>query len=208
MGVWSNINRSCVSGPVINTQQRRIHKTTLYQKPMVLHLFIPPNSMHLSGVLYSHIYGNVLRIFCVNSNEEERVTDTIQSPRQLKLRGHHLDSPKTLFLKAIEKCKEAHCQEWWTSQSIERGERWSSEETPLPARWIPQSESQRPPDTTTFLWVSASPSYQDTTAQDGKQKQQCKDTNWCNDHCKSQVSKLRRPVLLQRQRKKKSSPPA
>jgi hypothetical protein len=29
-------------------------KTTLYQKPMALHLFIPPTSMYPPGVLYIH----------------------------------------------------------------------------------------------------------------------------------------------------------
>ena len=38
-------------------------KTTLYQKPMALHLCIPTNSIYPPGVLYSHICGNVLRIF-------------------------------------------------------------------------------------------------------------------------------------------------
>ena len=61
--------------------------------------------MHPPEVLYSHICGNVLRIFCLNSDEEDRVADTIQFIRQFKLRGHHLDSHKPLFLKAIENAK-------------------------------------------------------------------------------------------------------
>jgi hypothetical protein len=80
-------------------------KTTLYQKPMALHLFIPPNSMHPPGVLYSHVCGNVLRIFRLNSDETDRIADTVQFIRRFKLRGHRLDSLKPLFLKAIENAK-------------------------------------------------------------------------------------------------------
>ena len=38
-------------------------KTTLYQKPIALHLFIPTNSMHPPVVLYSHMCGNILQYF-------------------------------------------------------------------------------------------------------------------------------------------------
>ena len=84
-----------------------IKKTTLYQNPMALNLFIPPNSMHPPGVLYPHICGNVLRISRLNSDEKDRVEDTIQFIRKFKLRGHHLDSLKPLFLKAIENAKSS-----------------------------------------------------------------------------------------------------
>ena len=72
---------------------------------MALHLFIPSNSMHPPGVLHSHICGKVLKIVCLNSDEEDRVADIIQFIRRCKLRGHHLDSPKPLFLETIENAK-------------------------------------------------------------------------------------------------------
>ena len=78
---------------------------TLYHKWMALHLFIPLNSMQPPGVLYSHICGNVFRIFRLDSDEKDRVEDTIQFIRRFKLRGHHLDSLKPLFFKAIENAK-------------------------------------------------------------------------------------------------------
>ena len=90
----------------LTVNKERFIKTTLYQKPMELHLFIPLNSMHPPGVLYSHLCGNILRIFCLNSDEEDRVMDTVQFLRQFKLYGHHLDSLETLFLKAIENGKK------------------------------------------------------------------------------------------------------
>ena len=61
--------------------------------------------MHLPRVLYSHICGNDFRIFCLDSDEEDGVADTIQFIRRFKLRGHHLDSLKPLFLRAIENVK-------------------------------------------------------------------------------------------------------
>ena len=55
--------------------------------------------------MYPHVCGNGFRIFRLNSDEEDRVADTIQFIRRFKLRGHHLDSLKPLFLKAIENAK-------------------------------------------------------------------------------------------------------
>ena len=46
-------------------------KTTLYEKPMALYLFMPSHSAHPPGVLVGHICGNVLRIFRLNSDEED-----------------------------------------------------------------------------------------------------------------------------------------
>ena len=48
-------------------------KTSLYEKPMALYLFIPPHSAHPPGVLKSHINGNILRIFRLNTDERDRV---------------------------------------------------------------------------------------------------------------------------------------
>ena len=35
---------------------------TLYKKPMVLYLFIPPHSVHLPGETFGHIYDKILCI--------------------------------------------------------------------------------------------------------------------------------------------------
>jgi hypothetical protein len=80
-------------------------KTTLYQKLMALHLFIPPNFMHLPGVLYSHGCGNVLRIFHLNSDEEYIVSDTVTFFRWFRLRGHQSESFKPISFKAIKNTK-------------------------------------------------------------------------------------------------------
>ena len=52
--------------------------TSLYEKPMALYLFIPPNSAHPPGTNVGHIMGNVLRIFCLNSDERDIKQDTVR----------------------------------------------------------------------------------------------------------------------------------
>ena len=96
---------SCVSRLPTYNQQIWTHKNNTIPEADGVTPFIPPNSMYPPGVLYSHLCGNVLRIFCLNSDEEDGVEDTIQFIRRFKPRGHHLDSLKPLFLKAIENAK-------------------------------------------------------------------------------------------------------
>ena len=75
--------------------------TTLYEKPMALHCFIPPHSAHPPGVLRSHIFGNILRIFRLNSKEVDITRATMQFLRRFLVRGHSLQTIKPIFLKAI-----------------------------------------------------------------------------------------------------------
>ena len=49
--------------------------TSLYEKPMALHLYMPPHSAHPPGVLRSHITGNILRILRLNSDERDAIED-------------------------------------------------------------------------------------------------------------------------------------
>jgi len=52
-------------------------KTTFYKKLMALYLFIPPHSAQPNGVLTGHIFGNVLRIFHLNSDETDSIEDLV-----------------------------------------------------------------------------------------------------------------------------------
>ena len=45
-------------------------KTKLFEKPIALHLYTPPHSMHPPGVLTSHIFGSILRMFRLNADED------------------------------------------------------------------------------------------------------------------------------------------
>jgi len=89
----------------IDTVDGRI-KTSLYEKPMALHLYIPPHSSHPPGVLTGHIYGNLLRIFRLNSCEDDIVRDTLNFYERFLLRGHTNEVLKPLFLKGIANARK------------------------------------------------------------------------------------------------------
>ena len=81
-------------------------KTKLFEKPMALHLYIPPHSMHPPGVLTSHIFGSILRMFRLNSDEDETVSDVLCLYHNLTKRGHKEETLKPLFLKAIANARK------------------------------------------------------------------------------------------------------
>ena len=81
-------------------------KTSLYEKPMALYLFIPPHSAHPNGVLTGHICGNVLRIFRLNSDECDIIEDSVNFYNRFLSRGHKRDTIKPLFLKAIDNARK------------------------------------------------------------------------------------------------------
>ena len=81
-------------------------ETTLFEKPMALYLFIPPHSAHPPGVLAGHIFGNVLRIFRLNSNESDIVQDVLEFYRRFTRRGHTHTILKPLFNKAIANARK------------------------------------------------------------------------------------------------------
>ena len=89
--------------------------TTLYEKPMALYLFIPPHSAHPPGVLAGHIFGNILRIFRLNSDEEDIIQDTTEFYRRFTRRGHTHVTLKPLFIKAI-----ANARKYMTTSQAER----------------------------------------------------------------------------------------
>jgi len=80
--------------------------TTLYEKPMALYLFIPPHSAHPPGVLMSHINGNILRIFRLNSDEREMTDDVLTFFRRFIQRGHSSEMLKPIFDKAIANARK------------------------------------------------------------------------------------------------------
>ena len=81
-------------------------KTSLYEKPMALYLFIPPNSAHPPGVLTGHIFGNLLRIFRLNSYEDDIIKDTLNFYDRFLARGHKRDVLTPLFLKGIANARK------------------------------------------------------------------------------------------------------
>ncbi len=65
------------------TIERGRIKSSLYAKPMALHLYLPPHSCHAPGVLSGLIFGNVLRI-------HQLCSDTKDVTKELKLFFHRL----------------------------------------------------------------------------------------------------------------------
>ena len=99
-------------------------KTTLYEKPMALHLFIPPHSAHPPGVLVGHIFGNILRIFRLNSDEEDIIDDTKRFYHRFCQRGHTSESIKPLFLAGIKNARKflATSQQERDAIKLQKGE--------------------------------------------------------------------------------------
>jgi len=83
----------------------KIH-STLYEKPMALHLYIPPSSAHPPGVLAGLVMGNVLRIFQICSVHEDREQRLNQFLERLLNRGHQESTLLPLFKKAIDNAIE------------------------------------------------------------------------------------------------------
>jgi hypothetical protein len=77
--------------------------SSLYAKPMALHLYIPPHSCHVPGVLSGLVFGNVLRIHQLCSNGKDVV-------KEIKLllhmdRGYQLSKLTPLFQQAMDNAK-------------------------------------------------------------------------------------------------------
>ena len=73
---------------------------------MASYLFIPPHSAHPPGVLTSHVFGKILRIFRLNSNEEDIIQDSVTFFHRFLERGHNCDILKPFFLKAITNARK------------------------------------------------------------------------------------------------------
>ena len=51
-------------------------ETTLFEKRLNLHLYIPPHSAHLPGLLPGIVYGTLFRIFTLCSNNKDKLQQT------------------------------------------------------------------------------------------------------------------------------------
>ena len=87
------------------TLNRRTFTTTLYEKDLNLHLYIPPASAHPPGLLPGIVFGTLFRIQTLCSSQEDRDTKTKAFFRRLIVRGYQADQIKPLFYKAIARAK-------------------------------------------------------------------------------------------------------
>jgi len=76
-------------------------RMTLFEKPLNLHLYIPPHSAHAPGLLPGMINGSVFRIFTLCSDQNDRQERTRVFFRRLLARGYKADQLRPLFHKAI-----------------------------------------------------------------------------------------------------------
>jgi hypothetical protein len=83
---------------------RRI-TTSLYTKPMTLHLYLPPHSCHAPGVLSGLVFGNVLCIHQLCSNAWDIMLELKLLLCCLLDWGYQLIQLTPLFQKAIDNAK-------------------------------------------------------------------------------------------------------
>ena len=81
-------------------------KTKLFEKSLALHLYIPPHSMHAPGVLTPRVFGSILRMFRLNSDEDDTVSDVLCFYHNFTKRGHKEEILKPLFLKATANARK------------------------------------------------------------------------------------------------------
>ena len=81
-------------------------ETTLYEKPLALHLYIPPHSCHPPGVTTGLIMGQILQIFYLNSRSEDIKSKLKIFFSQLLDRGHQATKITSIFDRAIANAKK------------------------------------------------------------------------------------------------------
>ena len=75
--------------------------TSLFEKPLNLHLYIPPHSAHPPGLLPGIIHSTLFRIFILCSDHNDRILRTKVFFKRLQARGYKIVQIKPLFNKAI-----------------------------------------------------------------------------------------------------------
>ena len=80
-------------------------KSSLYAKPRSLHLYLPPHSCHAPGVLPGLVFGNVLRIHQLCSNEIDITKELKLFFHRLLDRGYQKYQLTPLFQQAMDNAK-------------------------------------------------------------------------------------------------------
>jgi hypothetical protein len=75
---------------------------TLYEKPLNLYLYIPPDSAHPPGMLPGLVFGNVLRIFQLCSYPDDKKRRLCTFFRRLRARGYSENALLPIFQKAVD----------------------------------------------------------------------------------------------------------
>ena len=78
---------------------------SLYEKPLNLHLWIPPHSAHPPGLLPGIVRSTLFWIFTLCSDHNDRIFRTKVFFKRLQARGYKSDQIKPLFNKAIARAE-------------------------------------------------------------------------------------------------------
>ena len=79
--------------------------TSLFEKPLNLHLYIPPHSAHPPGLLPGIVHSTLFRIFTLCSDHNDRILRTKVLFKKLQARGYKSDLIKPLFNRAIARAQ-------------------------------------------------------------------------------------------------------
>ncbi len=79
--------------------------TSLYEKPLNLHLCIPAHSAHPPGLLPGVVFGTLFRIQTLCSDARDREQRTKQFFKRLIVRGYQAEKIRPLFQKAIARAQ-------------------------------------------------------------------------------------------------------
>ena len=80
--------------------------TSLYAKPMALHLYIPPTSCHAPGIATGLIHGHIYRLFMLCSHESDIEQEIYLFLNRLLDRGYSLPTLIPIFLTAEQKARQ------------------------------------------------------------------------------------------------------
>ena len=90
---------------VISIVDGRI-ETSLYEKPLALHLYLPPHSCHPPGVTKGLVMGEILRISYLCSREDDTTANLRKFYRRLCASGHNEKTLSDLFTLGIENAEK------------------------------------------------------------------------------------------------------
>ena len=90
----------------IELSHGKLH-TSLYAKPLALHLYIPPSSCHAPGIATGLIFGHFFRVFLLCSHESDIEHEIYLFFNRLLDRGYSLSTLLPIFLNAELKARHA-----------------------------------------------------------------------------------------------------
>ena len=103
--VFSDLSKEVVFLDMIISVNKGVISTTLYEKELNLHLYIPPFSAHPPGLLPGIVYGSLFRIYTLCSDPQDQLSKTKEFYHRLIQRGYKKSQVLPLFHKAITRAR-------------------------------------------------------------------------------------------------------